>query len=118
MNRDIFGWDLPPGCSLSDIPGNRPEDEIQETIEEGFWGKKGRSEEKELALDNAPQVYIDLIDEAIEYGIEVGNKQAVEAEKENKYYNSWYREPFKDRIRFFFKRQQERIRELETKKDD
>ena len=22
-----FGWDLPPGCRLSDIPGNRPEDE-------------------------------------------------------------------------------------------
>jgi hypothetical protein len=22
----MSGWNLPPGCSLSDIPGNRPED--------------------------------------------------------------------------------------------
>ena len=25
--RGLFGWDLPPGVSVSDIPGNRPEDE-------------------------------------------------------------------------------------------
>lgn len=23
--RNIFGWDLPPGCRASDIPGNGPE---------------------------------------------------------------------------------------------
>jgi hypothetical protein len=27
-----FGWDLPPGCSLSDIPGNRREDMANEQI--------------------------------------------------------------------------------------
>lgn len=27
-----FGWDLPPGCRLSDIPGNRPEDEYYEHL--------------------------------------------------------------------------------------
>jgi hypothetical protein len=32
MNR-TFGWDLPPGCRISDIPGNRPSDEA----EEAFW---------------------------------------------------------------------------------
>lgn len=25
-----FGWDLPPGCRSSDIPGNRPEDILAE----------------------------------------------------------------------------------------
>lgn len=27
-----FGWDLPPGCRLSDIPGNRPEDVRMEAL--------------------------------------------------------------------------------------
>lgn len=22
----IFGWDLPPGCSINDLPGNQPEE--------------------------------------------------------------------------------------------
>lgn len=31
MNR-VFGWDLPPGVSASDIPGNRPEDEEADKV--------------------------------------------------------------------------------------
>lgn len=27
-----FGWDLPPGCRISDIPGNSPEDEYYEWL--------------------------------------------------------------------------------------
>ncbi|MBO0705555.1 MAG: hypothetical protein J2P39_09565 [Candidatus Dormibacteraeota bacterium] len=29
----MTGWNLPPGCNVSDIPGNRPEDEAEEL----FW---------------------------------------------------------------------------------
>lgn len=29
-----FGWDLPPGCSINDIPGNRPEDIALEDAEQ------------------------------------------------------------------------------------
>jgi hypothetical protein len=32
-----FGWDLPPGCSVSDIPGNRPEDLRREALEDKIW---------------------------------------------------------------------------------
>lgn len=31
MSR-MFGWDLPPGCRESDIPGNRPEDLKEEAF--------------------------------------------------------------------------------------
>lgn len=31
-----FGWDLPPGCSMSDIPGNRPEDIADEQIRDNI----------------------------------------------------------------------------------
>lgn len=34
MGRNPFGWDLPPGCSDSDIPGNRPEDIDREKWED------------------------------------------------------------------------------------
>ena len=40
MSRHLFGWDLPPGVSVSDIPGNRPEDEAWENIYENFWDKE------------------------------------------------------------------------------
>jgi hypothetical protein len=28
----IFGWDLPPGCSVRDLPGNRPEEQAEEAF--------------------------------------------------------------------------------------
>lgn len=86
MGRNIFGWDLPPGCRISDIPGNRPEDEKWEAIINGFWDKKDRKEDKKNALKDAPQVYVDLINEAIDYGIDIGFKQAKADEEENKFY--------------------------------
>lgn len=118
MGRKIFGWDLPPGVRVSDIPGNRPEDEKWEAILNGFWEKKDRKQDEQLVLDEAAQVYVDLIDEAIEYGIEIGGKQAKEDEEENKYYYSQYKEPFKEKLRLFFKAQRKRIKELEARNEE
>jgi hypothetical protein len=28
----MTGWNLPPGCNVRDIPGNRPEDEAAEAL--------------------------------------------------------------------------------------
>lgn len=44
--------DLPPGCSPSDIPGNRPEDGAAEALQEAMgeaWGY-GFDEEQVVAL--------------------------------------------------------------------
>lgn len=30
----MTGWNLPPGCNVSDIPGNRPDDEWAEELAE------------------------------------------------------------------------------------
>lgn len=32
----MSGFNLPPGCSASDIPGNRPEDGAEETLAEAM----------------------------------------------------------------------------------
>lgn len=32
----MSGFNLPPGCSVSDIPGNRPEDGVEERLLEMF----------------------------------------------------------------------------------
>jgi hypothetical protein len=32
----MTGWNLPPGCNVSDLPGNRPEDLLAEAVAEGF----------------------------------------------------------------------------------
>ncbi len=115
MSRSIFGWDLPPGCRLSDIPGNRPEDEKWEAIEEGFWNGKHVTDEiyskfEKVKLDSE---LIDIVMKAIEYGIDLGYKEAQENAKEDKYYESQYHAEVRNpRLRAFFKSQRKLIYQL------
>ncbi len=104
MNRNIFGGNsnLPPGCSVSDIPGNRPEDEAWERIYDNFWDKERlttthigiRITEKEYAemdkLYNGKHnsVIDSYIMAAIEYGMEIGQKQSDDTNKENRFYEA------------------------------
>jgi len=81
-----FGWDLPPGCSISDIPGNRPEDEKWEAMIEGFYNGLSK-EELEIA-----ETCDELITKAIEYGIEVRIEDEKRIDEENKYYEEQARE--------------------------
>jgi len=37
----MTGFNLPPGCNVSDIPGNRPEDELADAIAEGWRPRCG-----------------------------------------------------------------------------
>lgn len=87
MGRSIFGWDLPPGCRVSDIPGNRPEDERWEAIINGFWNKK-RNEAKDKILSDADTDLTELIDEAIEYGMDIANKEQQGIDDESLYYET------------------------------
>lgn len=46
-----FGWDLPPGVRISDIPGNRPEDEAEDRFFDILaerWGKDWPDFSREL----------------------------------------------------------------------
>ncbi len=100
MSDRTFGWDLPPGVSVNDIPGNRPEDEVWENIYDNFWDKERltkthngiRINEKEyeqmdkLYLTKGAEMIDSYITAAIEYGMEIGEKQAkayIQEEREN-----------------------------------
>ena len=87
MSHNIFGWDLPPGCSVSYIPGNRPEDEKWEAVINGFWDKK-YTEAKDKILADADTDLTELIDEAIEYGMDIGAKENQAIVEESKYYET------------------------------
>jgi hypothetical protein len=93
--HNIFGGNsnLPPGCRVSDIPGNRPEDAEWEIIYDNFWNKeriKNRkygimiSDKESKAMDTlySDLQYLDAVDAyismAIEYGIEIGLKESLE----------------------------------------
>ena len=90
MSRNIFGWDLPPGVSASDIPRNRPEDEAWERIYNNFWDKDRltkthtgiRISDKEyermdkLYNSKLSELIDDYISAAIEYGMEIGHREA------------------------------------------
>jgi len=49
MNK--FGWDLPPGVSINDIPGNRPEDEAEELFWEEFAKKLDEEKLEHIELN-------------------------------------------------------------------
>ncbi len=82
----MTGWNLPPGCNVSDIPGNRPEDEKWDTILGDFY-----TEEHNKLRSRVIQHYLrerldlspigddsdidDLIYEAIHYGYDVAIKE-------------------------------------------
>lgn len=84
--RGIFGWDLPPGCSVSDIPGNRPEDEAYEKMMDDFYAKLSKEEQEKA------EPLVDIIAKAINYGIDIGMEQAKDIEEENKFYEEQAKE--------------------------
>ena len=114
----IFGWNLPPGCRVSDIPGNRPEDEEWEAIYERFFDKE-RLTKTHTGVRITEAVYLqmdklynsklsDVIDDyimaAIEYGMEIGTQQAHDAQEENRYYEAqWHEEVRNPKLRTYFK---------------
>lgn len=112
--RNIFesGFNLPPGCRVSDIPGNRPEDEAWEAIINGFWNKK-RTPEKDRVLSDADTPLTELIDEAIDYGIDIGQKQADACKQESDFYESQYHYEIRNpKLIAYFKKQRQSIKEL------
>ncbi len=128
MSHSIFGWDLPPGCRVSDIPGNRPEDEAWEKIYDNFWDKerltkthigiqisdKEYEQMDKLYDDNEVSTVIDdYIMAAIEYGMDIGQKQANDNYKENKGWDSLYHQETRNpKLIKFFKAQRQTIKEL------
>ncbi len=131
MSHSIFGWDLPPGCSISDIPGNRPENEEWENIINSFFdpkrirklkygikpsAKEGRAisaiyrARKYDKVQSAVDTYIMM---AIEYGIEIGEQKERDSQAENKGWDNLYHEEKRNpKLRAYFKKQRSTLREL------
>jgi hypothetical protein len=88
MSNRPFGWDLPPGVNVSDIPGNRPEDEVWDNILDDFYTKL---EEKHQAMLETHIVRFweemyEVVDQAIQYGIELGKLDQMKCEQEATFY--------------------------------
>ena len=82
----MTGWNLPPGCNVSDIPGNRPEDEAWENLCQDFYSAITEKEWKKI------EGVTDIIEKAIEYGIEAGKKEQHLIEEENRFYEQQAKE--------------------------
>jgi hypothetical protein len=102
MSHGIFGWDLPPGVSINDIPGNRPEDERWDAIYDNFWDKErllkqptditkeqvAKMEKIWLSNSKLNRELVGLIDayimNAIEYGMDISEQETRQNDKLNK----------------------------------
>ena len=78
-----FGWDLPPGVSANMIPGNRPEDEAWEKLEEEFYASL---DTVDMEIVDTTAGIGDIVTQALTYGIELGKEQQRRIEEENKFY--------------------------------
>ncbi len=127
MGHGIFGWDLPPGVSINDIPGNRPEDDAWDKIYDNFWDKERltknfigtRITEKEyeqmdkLYNSKLSEVIDSYIMAAIEYGIDIGEKQSTAYRLENEQEEKEYRQEVKNpKLIAYFKAQRQLRKDL------
>ena len=76
---NIFGGNsnLPPGCRVNDIPGNRPEDAEWEEITNKFWDGKHVTDKvwHKFTVAKLDDDLLDVVDKAIEYGMELGRNE-------------------------------------------
>ena len=116
--RNVFGWDLPPGCSVSDIPGNQPEDIKQEAIEDEFFEKEITDDVwKLIDSDKQGRIY-DAVCKAIWYGYEIGLVEQQQTDKENKFYDKDnFNRTKLPKLRKFFKEQRYLIDYLKSEVD-
>lgn len=101
----MTGFNLPPGCNVSDIPGNRPEDIKQELIEDEFFEHKlTKSEWSQI------EKQYDIVCKAIWYGYEIGIKEQQQTEAENKFYDKDnFNRTKLPKLRKFFKEQRYKL---------
>jgi len=82
MSRNIFGWDLPPGVSTSDLPGNRPEDAaIEAAYDEAYEliSKAGLLDVDEEKVDEIAELIVKAMGDAYSKGYAASRADEAEA---------------------------------------
>jgi hypothetical protein len=92
MNRGIFGWDLPPGCSINDIPGNSDEDAKWEQLMMDFYEKTEFTKKELEFIDPLNETVDYIVQKAITYGMELGRKEQQMTDAENRFYEERFTE--------------------------
>ena len=112
MSHGIFGWSLPPGCTMNDIErayGDQPLlDEIFEAHgnltddEKKIWGQ----------IYELDETLFNLIIKAMEWAMDIGYKECQGNEEENKFHESQYRQAVKiPKLRAYFKKLRQQAEE-------
>lgn len=78
---------LPPGVNESDIPGNRPEDAYWEKVLDGFYNSLDEKTKPAL-LKIGFKEGEEVIEKAIQYGINLGRDEARQEQAERHHYCS------------------------------
>jgi hypothetical protein len=71
QERDMTGWNMPPGCNVSDIPGNRPEDQAEEAFYEWVFDVIG-GRMSEGDTDKLAEVLFKKMGDAYKQGYDAG----------------------------------------------
>lgn len=67
----MTGFNLPPGCSVSDIPGNRPEDQAAEALYDSIYNLLDGIQD-DATKDRIAEQFYNMVMKARENGYQVG----------------------------------------------
>ena len=112
MTHSIFGWDLPPGCTMNDIErayGDQP------LLDEIFEAQGNlTNEEKEIwkQVYDLDEPLFNLIIKGMEWAMNTGYKECQGNEEEAKFFESQYRQEVKiPKLRAYFRRLRQQRKE-------
>ena len=91
MSRSIFGWDLPPGCSMNDIErayGDQP------LMDEIFEQQNLNEDEKKIwsQIYDLDEELFNLLIRAMEWSHKTGYEASMSDKAEAEFYNEMARE--------------------------
>ena len=81
----MTGWNMPPGCNVSDIPGNRPEDQEAEAFYDWFYDMEEKARKthvpgSELYTEMLARLMWEKVGEAYSKGYAQGAADEVTAQ--------------------------------------
>jgi len=104
MGHSIFGWSLPPGCTMNDIERAYGDQPLFDEIFEAQGNLTDEEKQTWRQIYDLDEPLFNLIVKAMEWAYDTGHKACMGEEEENKFYESQYRQQVKiPKLRAYFK---------------
>jgi len=111
MGHSIFGWDLPPGCTMNDIERAYGDQPLLDEIFESQGNLTDEEKKTWAQIYELDEALFNLIVRAMEWAHGCGHTSCQDEIAEAKFYNDQYRQRVKiPKLRAYFKGLRQQIK--------